>query len=76
MNVRPQAVIRRSTLIESELQGCHAGLLGLLAFSIHHKLQGGTVAFGFDNDAGVNKAATGNLNVSTRFKHADLKCAI
>ena len=48
-----------------ELQGCHAGLLGLLAFSIHHKLEGGTVAFGFSNDAGVNKAAAGNLNVST-----------
>lgn len=36
-----------------EVQGCHTSLLGLLAFSIFHKVQGGEVAFGlFNNDAG------------------------
>jgi hypothetical protein len=37
----------------SELQGCHAGLLGLMAFAIYHQLHGGSVTFHFDNDAGV-----------------------
>jgi hypothetical protein len=56
----------------SELQGCHAGLLGLYAFSIYHQLQGGSVTFHFDNDAGVDKSAERHLNVPKRYKHADL----
>jgi hypothetical protein len=60
----------------SELQGCHAGLLGLLAFSIYHKVEGGTVTFHFDNDAGLDKAAETNTNVTTRLKHSDLIRAI
>jgi hypothetical protein len=60
----------------SELQGCHAGLLGLYAFSIYHQLQGGSVTFHFDNDAGVDKSAERHLNVPERYKHADLVRAI
>jgi hypothetical protein len=60
----------------SELQGCHAGLLGLLAYCIYHDLHRGSVTFYFDNDAGLDKAAEGNLNVSTKYKHSDLIRAI
>jgi hypothetical protein len=60
----------------SEVHGCHAGLLGLLAFSIFHKVQGGEVAFGFNNDACVDKAAAGHLNISAQYKHSDLVHAI
>ena len=60
----------------SELQGCHAGLLGLMAFAIYHQLHGGSVTFHFDNDAGVDKSAESYLNVPTRYKHADLVKAI
>jgi hypothetical protein len=46
----------------SELQGCHASLLGLMAFAIYHQLHGGSVTFHFDNDAGVDKSAESYLN--------------
>jgi hypothetical protein len=60
----------------SEIQGCHAGLLGLLAFCIYHDLHGGSVNFHFDNDAGLDKAAEGHLKVSTKYKHSDIIRAI
>jgi hypothetical protein len=45
--------------------------------SIFHKVkEGGEVAFGFNNDAGVNKAMEGHPNVSTQYKHSDLVCVI
>jgi hypothetical protein len=60
----------------SELQGCHASLLGLMAFTIYHQLHGGSVTFHFDNDAGVDKLVESYLNVPTRYKHTDLVKAI
>jgi hypothetical protein len=57
---------------QSELQGCHAGLLGLMAFAIYHQLHRGLVTFHFDNDTGVDKLAESYLNIPTRYKHADL----
>jgi hypothetical protein len=54
-----------------EVQGCHAGLLGLLAFAIYHQIQGGSMDFYFDNDAGLN-----HLSVSMKLKHGDLIQAI
>jgi hypothetical protein len=30
-----------------EIQGCHAGFLGLLAFVMYHDIHGGSVTFGF-----------------------------
>ncbi len=60
----------------SELQGCHDGLLALLAFWIYHNLHGGLVTFHFDNDAGLDKMAEGNPKVSTKYKHSDLIQAI
>jgi hypothetical protein len=56
----------------SEIQGCHAGLLGLLAFAIYHQIQGGHVDFYFDNDAGLNQLADSNLNITMKLKHGDL----
>ncbi len=55
----------------SVVQGCHAGLLGLLAFAIYHQIHGGSVDFHFDNDAGLN-----HLSVSMKLKHGDLIQAI
>jgi hypothetical protein len=60
----------------SEIEGCHAGLLGLLAFAIYHQIQGGCVDFYFDNDAGLNQLADSNLNVAMKLKHGDLIRAI
>jgi hypothetical protein len=60
----------------SEIQGCHAGLLGLLAFCIYHDIHEGSIMSLFDNDAGLDKAAEGHLNVSTKYKHSDLIWAI
>jgi hypothetical protein len=60
----------------SELQGCHAGLLGLLAFCIYYDIHEGSITFHFDNDAGLDKAAEGHLKVSTKYKHSDLIRAI
>ncbi len=60
----------------SEEQRCHAGLLSLLVFLIFHEVQGGEVASGFNNDAGVDKPAAGHLNGSTWYKHSDLVHAI
>jgi hypothetical protein len=34
----------------SEIQGCHTGLLGLLAFCIYHDIHEGLITFHFDND--------------------------
>jgi hypothetical protein len=36
---------------------------------IFHEVQGGEVASGFNNDAGVDKPAAGHLNGSTWYKH-------
>jgi hypothetical protein len=47
-----------------------------LAYCIYHDLHNGSVTFHFDNDAGLDKAAEGNLNVSTKYKHSDLIRAI
>jgi hypothetical protein len=60
----------------SEIQGCHAGLLGLLAFCIYHEVHEGSITFHFDNDAGLDKVAKGHLKVSTKYKHSDLIQAI
>jgi hypothetical protein len=60
----------------SELQGCHAGLLGLLAFCIYYDIHEGSITFHFDNDVGLDKAAEGHLKVSTKYKHSDLIRAI
>jgi hypothetical protein len=60
----------------SEIQGYHAGLLGLLAFAIYHQIQGGLVDFYFDNDTGLNQLADSNLNVTMKLKHGDLIRAI
>jgi hypothetical protein len=59
-----------------EVQGCHAGLLGLLAFAIHHQIQGGSVDCYFHNDAGLNQSAAHHLSVSMKLKHGDLIRAI
>jgi hypothetical protein len=56
----------------SEVQGCDAGLLGLLAFAIFHQVHGGAVAFHFDNDTGLNQSTASNLNVAMKLKHGDL----
>jgi hypothetical protein len=55
-----------------EVQGCHAGLLGLLAFAVYHQAQGGSVDFCFDNDASLNQSAARHLNVAMKLKHSDL----
>jgi hypothetical protein len=60
----------------SEIQGCHTGLLGLLAFCIYHNIHEGSITFHFDNDAGLDKAAEGHLNVSMKYKHSNLIRAI
>jgi hypothetical protein len=60
----------------SEIQGCHAGLLGLLAFCIYHDIHEGSIMFHFNNDAGLDQVAEGHLNVSTKYKHSDLIWAI
>ncbi len=60
----------------SEVQGCHAGLLGLLAFAIFHQVHSGAVAFHFNNDAGLNQSAASHLNVAMKLKHGDLIQAI
>jgi hypothetical protein len=59
-----------------EVQGCHAGLLGLLAFAIYHQIQGGSVDCYFDNDAGLNQSAACHLSMSMKLKHGDLIQAI
>jgi hypothetical protein len=59
-----------------ELQGCHARLLGLMAFAIYHQPQGCFVTFHFDNDAGLYKLAEAHLKDPTRYKYADLMRAI
>jgi hypothetical protein len=55
-----------------EVQGCHAGLLGLLAFAVYHQVQGGSVDFCFNNDASLNQSAARHLNVAMKLKHSDL----
>jgi hypothetical protein len=60
----------------SEIQGCHAGLLGLLAFCIYHDIHEGSIMFHFNNDAGLDQAAEGHLNVSTKYKHSNFIRAI
>ncbi len=47
-----------------------------MAYCIYHDLHRGSVTFYFDNDAGLDKAAEGNLNVATKYKHSDLIWAI
>jgi hypothetical protein len=63
-------------LYQLEVQGCHAGLLGLLAFVIYHQIHSGSVDFHFDNDASLNQSAASNLNVAMKLKHGDLIQAI
>jgi hypothetical protein len=60
----------------SEVQGCHAGLLSLLALAIYHQIHGGSVDFHFDNDAGLNQSASSKVNVTMKLKHGDLIQAI
>jgi hypothetical protein len=60
----------------SGIQGCHVGLLGLLAFCIYHEVHEGSITFHFDNDAGLDKVAKGHLKVSTKYKHSNLIQAI
>jgi hypothetical protein len=59
-----------------EVQGCHTGLLGLLAFAIHHQIQEGSMDCYFNNDAGLNQSAALHLSVSMKLKHGDLIRAI
>ncbi len=61
---------------QSEIQGCHVGLLGLLTFAIYHQIHGRHVDFYFDNDASLNQSADSNLNVAMKLKHGDLIRAI
>ncbi len=61
---------------QSEVQGCHVGLLGLLSFVIYHQIHGRSVDFHFDNDAYLNQSAANNLNVTMKLKHGDLIQAI
>jgi hypothetical protein len=49
---------------QSEIQGCHVGLLGLLAFTTYHQIQGRKVDFHIDNAAHLNQSAAGHLNVA------------
>jgi hypothetical protein len=59
-----------------EVQGGHdAGLLGL-AFIIYHQVQGGSMDFYFNNDAGFNQSAASHLNMAMKLKHGDLIQAI
>jgi hypothetical protein len=60
----------------SEIQGCHASYLGLLAFCIYHDIHEGSIKFHFNNNAGLDKAAKGHLNVSMKYKHSHLIQAI
>jgi hypothetical protein len=60
----------------SEIQGCHAGLLGLLAFVTYHDIHGGLVTCGIDNDLSLDTATEGHLNILMPTKHADWNCAI
>jgi hypothetical protein len=55
-----------------EVQGCHAGLLSLLAFAIYHQIQGGSMDCYFDNDASLNQSAAHHLSMSMKLKHGDL----
>jgi hypothetical protein len=59
-----------------ENQGCHAGLVSLLAFASYHQVQGGSVDCYFDNDTGLNQSTARRLNVSMKLKHSDLIRAI
>lgn len=67
---------REVNAYRSELQGCHAGLLGVLAFVTYHQLHGGSISFHFDNDGGLDKSAEEHLNVPAAVMHADLIRAI
>jgi hypothetical protein len=70
-NAQQRALGRKVNAYRCEVQGCHAGLLGLLAFAIYHQIQGVGMDFYFDNDAGLN-----HLSVSMKLKHGDLIQAI
>lgn len=48
----------------SELQGCHATFLDLLALPTHYQLCSDSITFHFNNDARLDKAAERNLHVS------------
>ena len=61
---------------QSELQGIHAGLIGMLAFCSFHDITGGSFHVGCNNEAGVDQADKWHLNIPIRTKHADLIRAI
>ncbi len=48
----------------------------LMTFAIYHQLQGGSITFHFDNDAGLDKLVEAHIKVPTCYKHADLVRAI
>ena len=60
----------------SELQGIHAGLIGMLAFCTFHNISGGSFRLGCDNEVGIFQSSKQHLNVPIRTKHADLIRAI
>ena len=61
---------------QSELQGVHAGLIGMLAFCSFHDITGGSFNIGCDNEVGVDQANKWHLNIPIRMKHVDLIRAI
>jgi hypothetical protein len=48
----------------------------LVAFTIYHQVQGGSMDCYFDNDAGLNQSAACHLNVAMNLKHGTLIQAI
>jgi hypothetical protein len=59
----------------SELQGCHATFLGLLALPTHYQLCSDSITFHFNNDARLERLQR-EIFMSLRFKHLDLIRAI
>ena len=61
---------------QSELQGIHAGLIGMLAFCTFHNISGGSFWLGCDNEVSIFQSLKRHLNIPIQTKHADLIWAI
>jgi hypothetical protein len=61
---------------QSELQGLHAGLCGMLAFCTFHGISTGSFSVGCDCESGFKCVDKWSLNVSPVIKHSDLIHAI
>ena len=48
---------------QSELQGIHAGLIGMLAFCTFHNISGGSFQIGCDNEVGIDQSSKWHLNI-------------